>query len=211
MYRVVNRARRRAVEGSQPVRSTHRSLHAASAVRRSSAVRSASSALAACAAASASAASAAASRASSASLKACACFAAAAASDRSSSRTRPSNGATAASAAAARASATAARSAWGKGGREGVGRGSGGGQKGENTRNGLKRVARVDALDNITPFYGPSCANNGKDALNTPETLPRFSPCVQLPTFSHLRVLERVLPLEATLVRKRHPSYQMKV
>eukprot|EP00976_Prorocentrum_cordatum_P114204 1195816-Prorocentrum_minimum.AAC.14 len=24
---------------------------------------------------------------------------------------------------------------------------------------------------NITSFYGSSCANNGKDALNTPETL----------------------------------------
>ena len=26
--------------------------------------------------------------------------------------------------------------------------------------------------DNITSFYGSSCANNGKGALNTPETLP---------------------------------------
>eukprot|EP00959_Pyramimonas_sp_CCMP1952_P128869 2694947-Pyramimonas_sp.AAC.4 len=25
--------------------------------------------------------------------------------------------------------------------------------------------------NNITSFYGPPCANNGKDALNTPETL----------------------------------------
>eukprot|EP00959_Pyramimonas_sp_CCMP1952_P373308 7817795-Pyramimonas_sp.AAC.1 len=26
--------------------------------------------------------------------------------------------------------------------------------------------------NNITSFYGSSCANNGKGALNTPETLP---------------------------------------
>eukprot|EP00959_Pyramimonas_sp_CCMP1952_P279839 5850725-Pyramimonas_sp.AAC.1 len=31
--------------------------------------------------------------------------------------------------------------------------------------------------NNITSFYGSSCANNnGKDALNTPKTLPLFSP-----------------------------------
>eukprot|EP00959_Pyramimonas_sp_CCMP1952_P164506 3439103-Pyramimonas_sp.AAC.2 len=29
---------------------------------------------------------------------------------------------------------------------------------------------------NITSFYGSSCADNGKDAFNTPETLPLFSP-----------------------------------
>eukprot|EP00976_Prorocentrum_cordatum_P078094 1182959-Prorocentrum_minimum.AAC.4 len=36
----------------------------------------------------------------------------------------------------------------------------------------------------ITSFYGSSCAKNGKDALNTPETLPLFSSCVQFPIFS---------------------------
>ena len=40
-------------------------------------------------------------------------------------------------------------------------------------------------LRNITSFYGSSCANNGKGALNTQEALPLFSPCVQFPTFSH--------------------------
>eukprot|EP00959_Pyramimonas_sp_CCMP1952_P287774 6018298-Pyramimonas_sp.AAC.1 len=34
---------------------------------------------------------------------------------------------------------------------------------------------RVRALKQ-TSFYGSSCANDGKDALNTPETLPLFSP-----------------------------------
>eukprot|EP00976_Prorocentrum_cordatum_P074222 1181426-Prorocentrum_minimum.AAC.6 len=29
---------------------------------------------------------------------------------------------------------------------------------------------------NITSFYGSSSANNGKGALNTPETLPHFLP-----------------------------------
>eukprot|EP00976_Prorocentrum_cordatum_P106455 1194453-Prorocentrum_minimum.AAC.1 len=32
--------------------------------------------------------------------------------------------------------------------------------------------------DDITSFYGSSCANNGKGALNTPETLPLFSQCI---------------------------------
>eukprot|EP00976_Prorocentrum_cordatum_P106419 1194445-Prorocentrum_minimum.AAC.2 len=40
--------------------------------------------------------------------------------------------------------------------------------------------------NDTTSFYGSSCANNGKGALNTPETLPLLSPCcVQFPTFSH--------------------------
>ena len=30
-------------------------------------------------------------------------------------------------------------------------------------------------LNNITSFYGSSCANNGKDALDTPGTLPLIS------------------------------------
>eukprot|EP00959_Pyramimonas_sp_CCMP1952_P239277 5000340-Pyramimonas_sp.AAC.1 len=33
--------------------------------------------------------------------------------------------------------------------------------------------------NNITSFYGSPCANNGKDALSTPETLPLFSHYVQ--------------------------------
>eukprot|EP00976_Prorocentrum_cordatum_P093753 1189521-Prorocentrum_minimum.AAC.2 len=34
-------------------------------------------------------------------------------------------------------------------------------------------------LNDITSFYGSSCANNSKGALNTPETLPlRVSQCV---------------------------------
>eukprot|EP00959_Pyramimonas_sp_CCMP1952_P413723 8668755-Pyramimonas_sp.AAC.1 len=37
----------------------------------------------------------------------------------------------------------------------------------------------------MTSFYGSSCADNGKGALDTPETLPLFTPCVQFPTFSH--------------------------
>eukprot|EP00976_Prorocentrum_cordatum_P019150 388889-Prorocentrum_minimum.AAC.1 len=32
-------------------------------------------------------------------------------------------------------------------------------------------VDQSDARDNIASFYGSSCANNGKDALNTLETL----------------------------------------
>eukprot|EP00976_Prorocentrum_cordatum_P111682 1195409-Prorocentrum_minimum.AAC.5 len=43
---------------------------------------------------------------------------------------------------------------------------------GGNSRNSLlcqvrKTTGRL--FYNITPFYGSSCANNGKDALNTPE------------------------------------------
>eukprot|EP00976_Prorocentrum_cordatum_P093531 1189411-Prorocentrum_minimum.AAC.1 len=38
------------------------------------------------------------------------------------------------------------------------------------------------AYGNITSFYGSSCANNGKDALNTPKTLPLFSTRVEFPT-----------------------------
>eukprot|EP00976_Prorocentrum_cordatum_P073360 1181059-Prorocentrum_minimum.AAC.2 len=40
-------------------------------------------------------------------------------------------------------------------------------------------------VNTMPSFYGSSCANNVKGALNTPETLPLFSPCVHLPTFSH--------------------------
>eukprot|EP00976_Prorocentrum_cordatum_P060967 1176112-Prorocentrum_minimum.AAC.1 len=35
---------------------------------------------------------------------------------------------------------------------------------------------------NITSFYGSSCANNGKDALNTPEALPSSSSSCPFPT-----------------------------
>eukprot|EP00959_Pyramimonas_sp_CCMP1952_P403387 8452238-Pyramimonas_sp.AAC.1 len=45
-----------------------------------------------------------------------------------------------------------------------------------------------DIVNKITSFYGSSCANNnGKGALNTPENLPLFSPCVRFPTFSRAR------------------------
>eukprot|EP00976_Prorocentrum_cordatum_P073581 1181167-Prorocentrum_minimum.AAC.4 len=38
-------------------------------------------------------------------------------------------------------------------------------------------------VKNITSFYGSSCANTGKDALNTPESLPPFSPPCPVPHF----------------------------
>ena len=36
-----------------------------------------------------------------------------------------------------------------------------------------QRLTTCVSARNITSFYGSSCANNGKDALNTPETLRR--------------------------------------
>ena len=36
---------------------------------------------------------------------------------------------------------------------------------------------------NITSFYGPSCANNGEDALNTPEAI--MSVCISLVICRH--------------------------
>eukprot|EP00976_Prorocentrum_cordatum_P011838 238493-Prorocentrum_minimum.AAC.1 len=46
---------------------------------------------------------------------------------------------------------------------------------------------------NSTTCYGSSCANNGKAALNTPETLPLFSPCACVLN-SPLRALNSPLP-----------------
>eukprot|EP00959_Pyramimonas_sp_CCMP1952_P426429 8931699-Pyramimonas_sp.AAC.1 len=37
-------------------------------------------------------------------------------------------------------------------------------------------VSYVKQTNDITSCYGSSCANNGKDALNTPETLPYMTP-----------------------------------
>eukprot|EP00959_Pyramimonas_sp_CCMP1952_P293471 6137723-Pyramimonas_sp.AAC.2 len=46
-------------------------------------------------------------------------------------------------------------------------------------------VAVRDSLHTVLlRFTGPPCANNGEGALNTPEALPLFSPCVQFPAFS---------------------------
>eukprot|EP00959_Pyramimonas_sp_CCMP1952_P192399 4023121-Pyramimonas_sp.AAC.1 len=48
-----------------------------------------------------------------------------------------------------------------------------------------------DLYSNTTLFYGSSCANIGKGALSTPETLPLFSPCVKFPTFFHCSPLSQ--------------------
>eukprot|EP00976_Prorocentrum_cordatum_P059978 1175719-Prorocentrum_minimum.AAC.2 len=36
-------------------------------------------------------------------------------------------------------------------------------------------VRRYNALDNIASFYGSSCANNGKGALDTPDVITRLT------------------------------------
>eukprot|EP00976_Prorocentrum_cordatum_P021114 430282-Prorocentrum_minimum.AAC.1 len=38
------------------------------------------------------------------------------------------------------------------------------------------REASPSSTSNVTSLYGSSCADNGKDALSTPETLPEASP-----------------------------------
>eukprot|EP00976_Prorocentrum_cordatum_P115365 1195997-Prorocentrum_minimum.AAC.3 len=40
----------------------------------------------------------------------------------------------------------------------------------------VRRENTPPPCNNISPLYGSSCANNGKDALNTPETLPIWPP-----------------------------------
>eukprot|EP00976_Prorocentrum_cordatum_P059946 1175705-Prorocentrum_minimum.AAC.7 len=44
---------------------------------------------------------------------------------------------------------------------------------------GVRHILRIRRRE-------PSCANNGKDALNTPGTLPLFSTRVQFPAFPHI-------------------------
>eukprot|EP00976_Prorocentrum_cordatum_P081227 1184303-Prorocentrum_minimum.AAC.1 len=45
---------------------------------------------------------------------------------------------------------------------------------------GLRQYASnsTSSAINISSFYGSSCANNSKGALNTPETLPLLSTCI---------------------------------